>query len=142
MLEAKVEENLYRALDCSLGRGPNFPSWGTAIPSQLVRPLPRPNLHLRHAAPPSPPRRARSERIRNRHFQRMLEREIRALVAKPGRGKLSLDTQLVNGPAAKEPSKEILAGIGGTNVGTSNFPAMRGSIGRQVPAGVLREIAL
>ena len=72
----------------------------------------------------------------------MLEREIRVLVAKPGQGKLSLDTQLVSGPAAKEPSKEILAGVGGTHVGTSNSPAMRGSISRQVPAGVLREIAL
>ena len=72
----------------------------------------------------------------------MLEREIHVLVAKSGQGKLSSHTQLVNGPAAKEPSKEILAGIGGTHVGTSNLPAMRGSIGRQVPAGVLREIAL
>ena len=72
----------------------------------------------------------------------MLGREIPALVDKPGQGQLSLGTQLVSGPAAKEPIKEILAGIGGTHVGTSNSPALRGSISRQVPAGVLREIAL
>ena len=83
---------------------------------------------------------AGSGRFRNRHPRRELQREARAPIDKPRQSKLRMGPQLADGPPAQRPKMKLQAGVAATRVGECFFATSGGSISRQAPPHMGREI--